>query len=174
MKRVMIIRAAGSGKSTLARWLGAQVSLPVKHLDHVHWLPHWTPRPHEERIAMVRALEDEERWIIEGSISATHATRLARADMVIWLDLPIALRLWRVMVRSWRYRGQARPDLTKDCPERFDRETWQFLVWMWNYRNISRDKILASLAEEGDRTPLHHLKSRREVLEFMQGFEVEG
>lgn len=173
MKRVVVLGAAGSGKSTLARWIGEWTGLPVKHLDQLHWLPHWTPRPHAERIAMVQALEQEECWIIEGGISATYATRLARADVVIWLDLPIVLRLWRVMARSWRYRGQVRPDLSGNCPERFDRETWRFLVWMWNYRNISRDKILASLGTDGGCTPLHHLKSRSDVTEFMRGFEAE-
>ena len=122
---------------------------------------------------MVQALEQEECWIIEGGISATYATRLARADVVIWLDLPIVLRLWRVMARSWRYRGQVRPDLRGNCPEWFDRKTWRFLVWMWNYRNISRDKILASLGTDGGCTPLHHLKSRSDVAEFMRGFEAE-
>ena len=93
MERIMVIGGSGSGKSTMARWLGAQTGLPVPHLDHVHWMPYWTPRPEAERLAMVRAFEQEARWIIEGGISTTYPTRyptrLARAQMVIWLDLPV-------------------------------------------------------------------------------------
>lgn len=40
MERIMVIGGAGSGKSTMARWLSAQTGLPVRHLDHVHWMPY--------------------------------------------------------------------------------------------------------------------------------------
>ena len=31
-----------------------------RHLDQVHWMPHWTPRPSKEHLEMVRAFEKEE------------------------------------------------------------------------------------------------------------------
>ena len=55
----MIMGALGSGKSTLARWLGAQTDFPVFHMDHIHHLAGWQPRPLPEKIAMAQAVVAE-------------------------------------------------------------------------------------------------------------------
>ncbi|MEL7298953.1 MAG: hypothetical protein AAFM92_01095 [Pseudomonadota bacterium] len=124
----MIIGQPGAGKSTLARALGARTGLPVVHLDHIHWQTGWVPRPMAEKIPMARAREEEDAWIIEGGLSTTWPSRLARADMLVWIDVGLWLRLWRVLARSWRYRGRTRPDLPEGCPEQFNAETVAF-IW---------------------------------------------
>lgn len=141
MKRIMIVGCPGSGKSTMARWVGEKTGLPVQHMDHIHWMPDWIERPRADRLEMIRLVEESDRWIIEGGISERYAERLARADLLVWLDLPVSVRLWRVIQRSWRYRGQSRPDLPEGCPEKLDRETLNFLIWIWQNRNSSRQKI---------------------------------
>ena len=93
MKRVMIVGQPGAGKSTLARQLGARTGLPVVHIDHIHWTPGWVEREREEKLAMMRAAEREESWIIEGGLSATWDTRLPRADTVIGGSSSQAARL---------------------------------------------------------------------------------
>lgn len=127
MKRVMIIGQPGAGKSTLAGKLGEKTGLPVVYLDKIHWMPGWVERPLKEKILMIRAEEEKPLWIIEGGLSATWDTRLARADTLVWIDVGLLRRVWRVLARSWRYRGQSRPDLTEGCPEQFNRETLSFL-----------------------------------------------
>ncbi|MEM9351294.1 MAG: hypothetical protein AAGA47_13630 [Pseudomonadota bacterium] len=128
MKRVMVIGQPGAGKSTLARHLGERTGLTVVHLDHIHWKAGWVARPLEEKIPLVRAEEEKETWIIEGGLSSTWETRLARADTLVWIDVGLMRRLWRVLARSWRYRGRSRPDLPEGCPEQFSSETVEF-VW---------------------------------------------
>jgi len=44
MQRVMIVGGPGSDKSTLAVMMGAITTLPVYHMDHIHWKPHWIER----------------------------------------------------------------------------------------------------------------------------------
>jgi hypothetical protein len=95
MKRIMIVGGPGSGKSTMARWVGEQTGLPVQHMDHIHWMPDWIERPRADRLEMIRLVEESERWIIGGGISERYAERLARADFLVWLDLPVSVRLWR-------------------------------------------------------------------------------
>ena len=53
MKRIMIVGGPGSGKSTLARVLGTRLSLPVFHMNHIHWQGNWVERPRVEKIPMV-------------------------------------------------------------------------------------------------------------------------
>lgn len=163
MKRVMIVGGAGSGKSTLARILGPRLGLPVFHMDQIHWQENWVERPQADKIPMAKAVEDQDAWVFEGGMSVTYGSRMQRADMIIWLDLPVGLRLWRVTKRLFRYLGKARPDLPKGCVERLHPATLEFYWFIWTSRNSSRDKIaeLVTGAPEGQKVV--HLRSRHAV-----------
>ncbi|WP_299043368.1 AAA family ATPase [uncultured Tateyamaria sp.] len=140
MQRVMIIGQPGSGKSTLARRLGEKTFLPVIHMDHIHWTAGWVERDRAEKSQMTLDVIAEPQWIFEGGHSATYAQRLARADTLIWLDLPLMLRLRRVLWRTVRHYGHTRPDLPQGCPEQFSLE---FLAFIWRTRHRSRAKLQA-------------------------------
>lgn len=147
MKRVMILGQPGSGKSTLARKLGVVTGLPVVHMDHIHWKAGWVERDEEEKLELARAAMAQEAWIFEGGFSRTWHERAERADTLIWLDVGLWRRLWRVTYRFFRYFGQSRPDLPEGCPEGNWREMGEFYKWIWNTRKKSRIKI-ARLIED--------------------------
>ncbi len=138
MQRVMIVGQPGSGKSTLARELGEITRLPVVHIDHIHWKPGWVERSRAEKTAMCAAVHARAAWIFEGGHSVTWGERLARADTLIWLDLPLGRRSWRVLLRTLRHWGRSRPDLPEGCPERLD---WAFVRWIWDTRHSGRAAI---------------------------------
>lgn len=171
MRRVMIVGQPGSGKSALARALGARTGLPVVHIDHIHWQPGWAERPREEKTRLCREVEAGETWIFEGGHSATWATRLARADLLVWLDRPVGLRLWRVMVRCLRHLGRTRPDLSEGCPETL-RTMPEFLRFIWRTRNTARAR-LARLASEAT-CPVACLRSDHDVAEFLASLPARG
>jgi adenylate kinase family enzyme len=100
MKRVMIVGGPGSGKSTLARLLGERTGLPVVHIDHIHWQAGWIERDKEDKDRLTREVHARDAWIFEGGHSRTYDDRMARADTLIWLDMPVWLRLWRVLRRT--------------------------------------------------------------------------
>lgn len=164
MKRVMIIGQPGSGKSTLAREMGARTGLPVYHVDLIHWMDGWVEREKPEKIAMAMAVQNKERWIFEGGLNATKDHRLARADTLICLDLPLWRRAWRVFKRTLRYHGQTRPDLPDGCPEQFNAEFWG---WIWRTRASGRAENLAILRAAGPDMAVHHLTSPRDVRAFL-------
>lgn len=165
MRRVMINGGPGSGKSTLARALGAATGLPVYHMDQIHHMPRWQPRPLEEKIPMANAIEAKDAWIFEGGLSATYANRAARADTMIWIDLPVGLRIWRVMTRLIKDYGKSRPDSAPDCPEEFSRETLEFWKWIWDTRKTHRIKLIKLIAANPHLT-VHHLTSVKAVRDF--------
>lgn len=139
-KRIMIIGQPGSGKSTLAASLGKITGLPVYHIDkEVHWLPNWVERDRTEKARLCAEIHAKEKWIFEGGHSSTWNERLARADMLIWLDLPLWLRYWRVITRTIKHYGKSRHDLPKDCPEHF---SWEFIYFIWRTRHTSRDSMV--------------------------------
>lgn len=138
VKRIMIIGQPGSGKSTLARTMGSELNLPVFHIDHIHWKSGWVERTTSEKNRLCSEVHAKEEWIFEGGRSPTWPERLDRADVLVWLDLPLALRAWRVFWRTVRNRQQSPPDLPQGCQERFN---WEFTKWIWTSRNTSRDAM---------------------------------
>jgi adenylate kinase family enzyme len=164
VQRVLVIGVGGSGKSTLARKLAAALQLPLIHLDAQHWKPGWTPTPADEWRRQVQALVAQSHWVMDGNYGGTLDLRLARADTVVFLDLPRYVSLWRVLKRSLRYWGRSRPDMAPGCPERL---SWEFVGWVWNYRTRRRPGILRKLAEL-EETRVIILTSQREVDHFLE------
>ena len=136
----MIIGQPGSGKSSLARVLGERVGLPVHHVDKIHWKSGWVERDRDEKLHLISKVEAESHWIIEGGLSKTWENRVSRADTLIWLDVPLAIRAWRVLKRRIVYHGRSRPDLPKGCPEKIHLD---FAVWIWSTRNSARAEMEA-------------------------------
>jgi adenylate kinase family enzyme len=167
MKRVMIVGGPGSGKSTLARTLGKLTGLQVFHMDHIHWKPGWQERTRAEKDVMTRHVHAKDSWIFEGGHSRTYAERASRADTLIWIDLPIFLRLWRVVKRMIRDRGIIRPDLPDNCPERINAETFHFLNFIWRTRQTSREKVLEITRYPPAHLTVHHLQTARDVQSFI-------
>lgn len=166
MCRIMIVGQPGSGKSTLAIAIGKRTGLPVIHIDKMHWKPGWVERGRADKDRLSLEATAGERWVFEGGHSATWPDRLARADMLVWLDRPVALRLWRVMIRAVRGRGQIRPDMADGCPERL-RMLPEFMGYIWSTRHSARAKIvrLAGMAPSHCRVVC--LRSDAEVAEFL-------
>ncbi len=167
MRRVMIVGGSGSGKSTLARELGALTGLPVIHMDTLFWEPGWTMAEEQTFLSRVRTAIAGDRWVIDGNYSRTWPERVARADTVVFLDLPTWVRLWRVISRTVRGYGRPRPDLGAGCPERID--LGFVFGWVLCYRSLGRPKALGLMSADGlaHHATRHHLQSRQAVRAFL-------
>ena len=143
MQRVMIIGQPGSGKTTLARELGVATRLPVFHIDQIHWMPGWVERDREEKARLCAEVHAQPQWVFEGGHASTWPERLARADTVIWLDVPLWRRLFRVVRRTLSGYGRSRPDLPENCPERFSAEFYRYI---WRTRHSARRRMANLIA----------------------------
>ncbi len=100
--RVVIAGASGAGKSTLAREISARTGIPHVEIDALHWGAGWTSRP--EFLDDARAFVAEDRWITEWQYRRARDLVVARATVLVWLDLPFPLVLARVVRRTAQRR----------------------------------------------------------------------
>ncbi|HEX9962862.1 MAG TPA: DNA topology modulation protein [Pyrinomonadaceae bacterium] len=168
MKKILVIGSSGAGKSTFSRRLSEKTGLEVIHLDRLYWKPNWveTTDKTEWKAVVEKALAGDV-WIIDGSYSGTLPMRLEKCDTVIFLDMPRALCVYRLLKRLALHRPGARPDMADGCDEKFDWEFIKFIKWTWNYPARSKPKVEALLKSCENEKKIIRLKSKREIENFL-------
>jgi len=167
LKRILVLGvSAGAGKSTFARKLGQELDIPVIYLDGFYFKSGWKETTPEEFEAKQLHAARGERWIIEGNYSSTLTCREDRADTIIYLELPLALCLYRVVKRRIQFHGRTRPELGEGCPEKLDWKFLRYIVSTFARRRKSMRKQMAQYRQEG-RTAIT-LQYRREIEKFMK------
>jgi adenylate kinase family enzyme len=100
---VIVASASGSGKTTLGRELARRLQAPFHELDALHHGPKWTEATPAELRARVEPLLAEPHWVVDGSYRGKLGNLvLERADVVVWLDLPLRVWLPRLLRRTAR------------------------------------------------------------------------
>ncbi|MGE0173732.1 MAG: AAA family ATPase [Oligoflexales bacterium] len=164
MQRIAIIGICGAGKSTLAKALGARLNLPVVHLDQHYWGPGWThPADIEQRHNNIRDIIAGDQWVIDGNWNTTFKERFTAADIIIYLDFPTRIALYRVIKRAIRSYGKVRDDGPKECPERFH---WDFIKYVWTYNKNYRHLFEKIFVDYDVRHKVLTLKNPVAVKEF--------
>lgn len=145
-----------AGKSTLASELGRLTGLPVIELDDKFWQADLSPTPQDRWTELQADLAAGDRWIIDGDLGRydVPGPRLARADTVVVLDLPLLVCALRAARRS--------------------RERWDFWWWLLTWRRRSRTIVLAAIALWAPQAYLHVLRSTEDVRRFLSGVSPAG
>lgn len=120
IKRIVIIGISGTGKSSLGYRLTEKIKVPLYHMDSLIWGPNWTEQTEHQISFALSKIALTRSWIIEGWIDDYSVPILNQSDVVLYLDYPGWLAAWGGLQRWWKYRGAKRPEMPKDCIERFN------------------------------------------------------
>ncbi len=139
--KIMVIGSPGAGKTTLIQKIVAQTGWPLLSLDH-EW--HQSDYSDEAKIKLRqtqhRFMATHDDWVIDGNYTGSMDLRLAQADMILWLQVPRVVAIYRILKRSWRFRHdrQTRPEMPATFSEHFDADYCEFLKYVWHF---DRDRV---------------------------------
>ncbi|KAF7312022.1 hypothetical protein MIND_00214200 [Mycena indigotica] len=166
--RIHVVGNAGSGKSTLSRELARILNIPYICLDELFWKPGFEMETAEQfRVNVANALANcPNGWVVDGDF------RRRISDIVdtqttdeIWLDLPLALYLPRLTIRTLaRLFGLAEP-CRPGCEETlsvfFSREN--MIWWCITNHGVVRQREAARYEKMGreEGTDVENRKMRR-------------
>lgn len=101
-QRLIVVGDSGSGKSTLAERLARALDAPFVELDALHWKPNWVESSDEELRPKLEAAAATERWVAAGNYGrVSRVTLWPRADVIVWIDLPLTTVLPRLIRRTY-------------------------------------------------------------------------
>src|SRR5579875_46888 len=167
--RVLVAGTSGSGKTTLARRLAEALGLPYFEIDALYHGPGWTPRP--GFVEEVSARAEEPRWVTEWQYQTVRELLADRADLLVWLDLPRALVMWRVIRRTIA-RAVLRTELwngNREPPLRTILSDEEHIIrWAWQTHDRCLPRIGETLTRRPE-LPVVRLRSRGEIERWLRG-----
>ena len=91
---------SGSGKTSVARRIAKKLNIPYVELDELFWKPNWTESTDEELFPKLEEALSADRWVLDGNYTRTIPIKWKRCRMVVYLDLPFHIVLYRIIKRS--------------------------------------------------------------------------
>ena len=104
LARISVAGDSGSGKTTVSRAIAARLGLTHVELDDLFHGPNWSAPPEEEfRRRVAETLDGLDGWVADGNYTGSlDDVVLERAELLVWLDLPLHVCLRRIWGRTWR------------------------------------------------------------------------
>ncbi len=167
--RVLVAGASGAGKTRLAAAVAAARGLPHVELDALFHGPGWVPRPSFR--SDVERLAAADHWVTEWQYDAVRDLLAARAELLVWLDLPRTVVV-RQLVRRTVVRRLQRRELWNGNREAalrtFLTDPEHVVRWSWTTYAHTEPRVRA-LHEQRPELPVVRLRSRREVDRWLTG-----
>ena len=172
MKRVAVFGNAAGGKSTLSKRLAALTRLPLHPLDLIQFRAGGEKVPHPDYLKTHEAILRDDEWIIDGfGCVASAWERFAKADTLIYVDLPIVTHLRRVtkrLIQGLFATPEGWPENSPMWRSTMDSYKAVFLC----HRHLT-PRYRQMVIDMATVKRVHHLRSPAEMAGFLQAVERE-
>ena len=163
--RIAITGPSGSGKTTLAAEFARTLGIRLVEIDALHHGPNWESCGVDVLRERVLAATDGDGWVTD----STYHTMLgdlvsSRADVLVWLDLPIPLVMWRLLRRT-HVRIRDEIELWNGNLEPGWRVSLRTLIWPALQRAFADRRDFPRIYA---RREMRRLRSDEDVREFVQ------
>lgn len=153
VQRVSVVGNSGSGKSTLARELAAALRVPHVEIDQLNHQAGWRELDRAELVRRVDEATADGGWVVDGNYRecVVEGPVWARADTVVWLDLPKAVVMRQVVGRTLR-RVLTRQELWNGNREPFH-NLWardpnrSIIRWAWTQHEKYVERYAAAATD---------------------------
>ena len=169
--RIAVVGTTGAGKTTLAGEIARALEMPHVELDYYRFRPNWVEAPNDEFRESVREALQGNRWVADGNYGLARDVIWPRATLLVWLDYPIYVVMWRLFWRTIG-RGILRKELWHGNREML---WWHFVtrdsLFLWALKTHwrRRRQIPEQLERpEHGHLELVHLRSPRAAREWMR------
>jgi len=163
--------APARGKSTLAAALSYKLALPYVATDRIFWTENWRPTPSAEARAWLADVVSDERWVTDGNFDTDRDLLWDRAELIVWLDLPLSVVLGQVLRRNlawWLRRtpvwGGQRMTLSKALGG------VRHVLHSHGLKHATYPAWLAAYASK----PVVRLRTKAELASWLAGFSRSG
>lgn len=153
-RRIRVVGTSGSGKTTVAGRLADRLGLPLLEIDAVVHQAGWRTASPQEYAAGLAAFREgaPDGWVVDGPYPSVEDALGDPADTVVWLDLPRAVVIAR-LVRRTAVRLALRRRLPNGNRERWSRllsrdPMVNVLLWAWTQHGTERARYAAALAAD--------------------------
>ena len=172
--KIAIIGVSGSGKTTFGKKLSLLLGCPLTDKDELFWLPGWKRQESEHIKKTMHEIKLQDSWIISGNYSRMKEEFWPKSSIIIWLDLPLRILLWRALKRSLRRIR------TKEPCCNGNRETWSQLfsfdsIVIWIVKTyIKRKRVYGDFFKDpkNGHLSLIRLRKVKEIDSFYNDFSV--
>lgn len=167
--RIVITGASGNGKTTLARELERVAGLRHIETDALHHGPNWESCGAEVLRERMLAATEGDDWVVDSPyFSMTGHTAADRADIVVWLDLPVHVVMWRLLRRTL-VRSRTKVELWNGNVEQGGWDSVRYLIWPALRTSISNRRTFPTRYAGYN---LVRLRSDAEVRGFVQSIQA--
>jgi adenylate kinase family enzyme len=167
--RIAITGPSGSGKTTLAAELARTLGIRHIEIDALHHGPDWESCGVEVLRERVLAATEGDGWVTDSTYHTMLGSLIVdRADVLVWLDLPIPLVMWRLLCRT-HVRNRDKVELWNGNFEPGWRESSKVLIWPAFKRAFENRRRFPELYADRD---IRRLRSDGEVRAFVQSIQA--
>ncbi|MEI3867484.1 AAA family ATPase [Microbacterium sp. CCNWLW134] len=169
-RRVAVAGVSGAGKTTLAARIAEVTGAPHTEIDALFHGAGWTERP--EFLDDVGRLVAGESWVTEWQYATARPLLTARADILVWLDLPYWSCVFPRVVRRTLRRRLRREELWNGNIEpalhTFFTDPEHIVRWSISTRH-KYDERIPRLARDDTAPAVIRLRSQNEVDQWVDG-----